>query len=291
MKVGLLTDSNSGITQENAKKYNLEVIPMPFTINGKDYLEDITLKQEEFYELLEDKDAVILTSQPAIGTLVEYWDKMLKEFDEIVYIPMSSGLSKSCDTATFLSHEEKYEGKVFVVNNQRISVTQKQSCFDAQELIKQGKSASEIKDFLEKVKFESSIYITVDDISYLRRGGRITAAAAAMAKLLKIKPVLTIQGEKLDAHDKVRGMKGAKRSMLDAMKKDIDERFGGIENVRIFFAYTKDTDAINEFIEMVKEEIPLDCNNIVCDPLSLSVSCHIGPGAIAIACSKKIEKC
>ncbi|MBP5445150.1 MAG: DegV family protein [Acholeplasmatales bacterium] len=285
MKTCIMTDSNSGITQDEGKKLGIPVVPMPFTINGKDYLEDINLGQEEFYNLLDEK-AVVLTSQPSAGALMDLWKATLKEYDEIVYIPMSSGLSKSCETATFLSNEKEFKDKVFVVNNQRISVTQKQSVLDAMELAKAGKTAKEIKEILEATKLDSSIYITVDSIDYLRRGGRITAAAATFAKLLKIKPVLQIQGEKLDAFDKVRGMKGAKRSMLDQMKKDVNERFGGIDNVRIFVAYTADRQTALDFIEMVKEEIG---EVVYCDPLSLSVSCHIGPGALAIACVKKLN--
>lgn len=285
MKIGIITDSNSGITQNEGKSLGIEVIPMPFTIDGKDYLEDINLGQEEFYNLLDNK-AVVLTSQPSIGTLVETWTNMLKEYDEIIYIPMSSGLSRSCATAEFLSTEQDFKGKVFVVNNQRISVTQRESVLDAINLRDSGKTAKEIKEILEENRLEASIYITVEDIDYLRRGGRITAKAAALAKLLKIKPVLQIQGDKLDAYDKARGMKGAKRSMLDAMKKDIDERFGGIDNIHLYVAYTKDKSLAIEYVEMIKEEIPnID---ILIAPLSLSVSCHIGPYALAIACTKKI---
>ncbi len=200
MSICIMTDSNSGITQGEGLKLGVPVIPMPFTINGKDYLEDINLGQEEFYNLL-DKKAVVLTSQPSAGMLMDYWKKELKTNEAIVYIPMSSGLSKSCETATFLSQEKEFKNKVFVVNNQRISVTQKQSVLDAMLLRDNGYSASEIKEYLEKVKMESTIYITVDSIDYLRRGGRITAAAATFAKLLKIKPVLQIKGEKLDAFD------------------------------------------------------------------------------------------
>ena len=285
MSICIMTDSNSGITQDEGKRLGVPVVPMPFTINGKDYLEDINLSQEEFYKLLDTK-AVVLTSQPSAGALMDLWKNTLKEYDEIVYIPMSSGLSKSCETATFLSNEKEFKDKVYVVNNQRISVTQKQSVLDAMSLRDKGKTAKEIKDILEETKLESSIYITVDSIDYLRRGGRITAAAATFAKLLKIKPVLQIQGEKLDAFDKVRGMKGAKRSMLDQMKKDINERFGGINNVHLFVAYTACKDTAVEFIEMIKEEIG---DVEVCNPLSLSVSCHIGPGALAIACTKRLD--
>ena len=285
MSICIMTDSNSGITQDEGKQLGIPVVPMPFTINGTDYLEDINLGQEEFYNLL-DLKAVVLTSQPSAGMLMDLWKEQLKTYDEIVYIPMSSGLSKSCETATFLSNEKEFKNKVFVVNNQRISVTQRQSVLDAMELRDKGLSAEKIKEYLEETKLESSIYITVDSIDYLRRGGRITAAAATFAKLLKIKPVLQIQGEKLDAFDKVRGMKGAKRSMLDQMKKDVNERFGGIDNVHLFVAYTADKETALEFAQMIKEELG---EVEVINPLSLSVSCHIGPGALAIACAKKLD--
>ena len=282
-KVAILTDSNSGITQNEGSELGIKVIPMPFTIDGEEYLEDINLTQEQFYEKLVS-DANVSTSQPSVGLVSSVWDELLENYESVVYIPMSSGLSKSCESA-IAAAKANYEGKVFVVDNQRISVTQAQSVIDAMELRDKGYSAKEIHDYLEKVKMESSIYITVDSIDYLRRGGRITAAAATFAKLLKIKPVLQIQGEKLDAFDKVRGMKGAKRSMLDQMKKDVNERFGGIDNVHLFVAYTADKTSALEFIQMIEEELG---HVEVCEPLSLSVSCHIGPGALAIACSKKI---
>ena len=282
-KVAIATDSNSGITQKQAKELGISVIPMPFYINEELYFEDITLSQEEFYEKLQS-DCAITTSQPAPGDVMKLWDSLLKDYDQVVYIPMSSGLSNSCETATMLAGD--YEGKVFVVNNQRISVTQKRSVLDAIELANRGKSGEEIKTILEETKLDASIYITVDTLKYLKQGGRITPAAAAIGTILNIKPVLQIQGEKLDSFAKARGFKQAKNIMLDAMEKDIKERFGGAK-VNLQGAYT----CSEEEAEFWKREIEARFPEytVDMDKLSLSVSCHIGPGSIAIACSKVLE--
>ncbi|MBQ2238639.1 MAG: DegV family protein [Lachnospiraceae bacterium] len=280
-KIAIVTDSNSGITQEQGKQMGISVIPMPFEINGKEYFEDINLSQEEFYELLED-GAEISTSQPSPEAVLDLWDRLLEEYDEVVHIPMSSGLSGSCGTAMGLALD--YDGKVQVVNNQRISVTLRQSVLEAMELAKQGKNASEIKEILEREKFESSIYITLDTLKYLKKGGRVTPAAAALATLLKIKPVLQIQGEKLDAFAKARTVKQAKSIMMESIKKDMEERFG--KNVYLQMAYTKNMDAALEFKKEVEAYFP--GYEVRMDPLSLSVSCHIGPGALAVAVTKKL---
>ncbi len=284
-RVAIMTDSNSGITQEAAKTLGVFVLPMPFIIDGKTFYEDISLSQTEFYERLQG-DAEISTSQPVAGELIELWEKILEEYDELVHIPMSSGLSGSCATAMALAAD--YDGRVVVVNNQRISVTQRQSVLDAMALAAAGRSAQEIKEILEKVKFESSIYIMLDTLKYLKRGGRVTPAAAAIATVLRIKPVLQIQGEKLDAFAKARSERHGRAIMLDAMRKDCEERFGGMDQVRIFVAHTDNDAAAQEFVQEIQET--LGAEDIVCDPLSLSVSCHIGPGALAIACSKKIDR-
>lgn len=286
LKIAIVTDSNSGITRSEAEELGVFVLPMPFMINGEQYYEEINLAQEEFYKLLLD-NAEISTSQPAIGEVMNMWDELLKEYDQIVHISMSSGLSKSCETATLLAQEDAYEGKVFVVNNQRISVTQRQSVIDAIALAKQGMNAKEIKNLLEERKFDSSIYIMVDTLKYLCKGGRVTPAAATFGKFFGIKPVLTIQGEKLDAYAKVRGTKNAIKIMLDAMKKDIENRFGGMENIHMEVAYTFNKEAANDWFELVKKTFP-NCIDYTMNPLSLSVACHIGPGSLAIAVSKKI---
>ena len=220
-KIAIVTDSNSGITQDEGRELGISVLPMPFYINDVMYLEGITLSQEEFYEKLKNDEA-ISTSQPSPVEVCGLWDNLLEEYDEVVHIPMSSGLSAACDTATALSRE--YGGKVQVVNNQRISVTQRQSVLDALALRDAGKTAAEIKEVLEAEKMESSIYITLETLKYLKKGGRITPAAAAIGTVLNLKPVLQIQGEKLDAYAKVRGKKQAKKVMLKAMREDWDSR-------------------------------------------------------------------
>ena len=287
MKVAIITDSNSGITQEEGKQLGIRIVPMPFMINGEEYLEDITLTQQEFYAKL-GEGSDISTSQPSPESIMALWDEVLEEYDEIVHIPMSSGLSGSCQTAMMLA--EDYDGKVEVVNNQRISVTQRQSALDAKELAAKGMCAAEIKEKLEAVKFDSSIYITLDTLKYLKKGGRITPAAAALGTLLRLKPVLTVQGEKLDAFAKARTMKQAKSIMVAAITKDLEERSGDLtgKHVHLAVAHTDNQEEADEFAKELRELFPAT-GEIVIAPLSLSVSCHIGPGSLAVACSKVIE--
>lgn len=283
-KIAIVTDSNSGITQKEGKELGITVLPMPFYIDGELFLEDISLTQEEFYEKL-THDAEITTSQPSPGDVMGMWDDLLRTYDEIVYIPMSSGLSSSCETAMSLADEEEYAGKVYVVNNQRISVTQRQSVLDAMQLADNGKSAAQIKEILEENRLEASIYITVDTLKYLKKGGRITPAAAAIGTVLNLKPVLQINGEKLDAFAKVRGFKQAKKAMLDAMEKDMLHKF---ENQKVYLeaAYTCSHEDALKWKEEIEDRFP-SCE-VYMARLSLSVACHIGPGAMAIACSKAI---
>ena len=285
-KIAVVTDSNSGITQRQAKEEGVYVLPMPFFVNGKAYFEDIDLTQEQFYKMLEE-GAEISTSMPAIGDVTDLWDKLLKDYEEIVHIPMSSGLSASCETAMMLAQE--YEGRVQVVNNQRISVTQRQSVLDAKEMADRGMSAVEIRKYLEDTRFESNIYIMLDTLYYLKKGGRITPAAAALGTLLKLKPVLQIQGEKLDAFAKARTPKQGKSIMLEAIKTDFAQRYQDPEGTNMWLqvAYTKDLEAAKQWKQEILEVFPH--HEIVMDPLSLSVSCHIGPGALAIACTKKLH--
>lgn len=284
-KVAIITDSNSGITQEDAVSLGIYVVPMPFTIDNEDYYEGINLTQKEFYEKLEG-NADVMTSQPSPDSVMNTWDKVLEDYDEIVYIPMSSGLSGSCQTAFMLAMD--YDDKVFVVNNQRISITMKQSVYDAMELASKGKTGSEIKQILEDDKFNSSIYIMLDTLKYLKKGGRITPAAAALGELLKLKPVLQIQGEKLDAFAKARTISQGKTIMVNAIKADAEKRFGGLnpDNVIIEAAYTNGSD-VEGFLDEIKDEFP--GFKINADPLSLSVSCHIGPGSLALAVTKKLN--
>ncbi len=283
-KIAVVTDSNSGITQEMAQELGVFVLPMPFVINGQTYYEDINLTQAAFYEKLQD-EADIYTSQPATGDVLELWDKVLSRYDALVHIPMSSGLSGSCATALALAAD--YEGRVFVVNNQRISVPQRQSVLDALTLIRAGKSAAEVREILESIKLESSIYIMLDTLKYLKKGGRITPAAAAIATVLRIKPVLQIQGDKLDAFAKALNEKHARSLMIEAMRQDMHTRFGGADAIRVFVAHTNNEANALEFSAAIKRELGIAVT--YCDPLSLSVSCHTGPGALAIGCARKLD--
>lgn len=285
--VAIVTDSNSGITQADARELGIFVLPMPFMINEETFFEDISLTQEEFYEKLAS-GADICTSQPSPESVMNLWNEILKDYDEIVHIPMSSGLSGSCQSAIMLA--EDYDGKVQVVNNQRISVTQRQSCLDAKLLASKGMNAKEIKDFLEADKFNSSIYIMLDTLYYLKKGGRITPAAAAIGTMLKLKPVLQIQGEKLDAFAKARTANQGKTIMINAIKNDIENRFGGMtedKHIWLQIAYTYNRDAAEAYAKEIAELFP--GYDIHIAPLSLSVACHIGPGALAFACCKKIN--
>lgn len=287
-KIIIVTDSNSGISKEEAEKIGVVVIPMPFFIEGKTYYEEISLSQDQFYQML-ISGKNISTSQPSIGKICALWDELLKEYDEIVQIPMSSGLSMTCDTATTFSQEKEYLGKVHIVNNMRISVTQRQSVYDALRLVKEGKSGAEIKSILENDALNSSIYITVQDLKYLKRGGRITPAAAAIGALIGIKPVLQIQGKKLDAFKKCRGMKAGKLMMISAAKNDIKNRLGNDNSkIHVAVAHSNNEEEAKIFLEEIKKEIP-NAKDYYIDHLSLSVSCHIGPGSLAIALCKDLD--
>ncbi len=286
-KIAIITDSNSGVTQSQAEELGLFVVPMPFRINEEDFYEDINLTQDQFYEKLA-QDASVSTSQPTPDSLMTLWDKVLKDYEQIIYIPMSSGLSGSCQSATMIANEE-YQGKVFVVDNQRISVTQRQSALDAKAMADAGLSAKEIVDKLIETKFESSIYIMLDTLYYLKKGGRITPAAAALGTLLRLKPVLQIQGEKLDAFAKARTSSQGKNIMINAIKADIENRFGGTDkmDVHIACAYTKDLDSAEQWKSEIEQAFP--GMDVYMDPLSLSVACHIGPGALAITATRKLH--
>ena len=289
MKIAVVTDSNSGITQAQAKEMGVAVLPMPFMIDGETYYEDITLTQEQFYQRLKD-NADIATSQPTPDSILKMWDKLLKEYDQIIHIPMSSGLSGSCSTAMMLAGEDEYEGKVFVVDNRRISVTQYQSVKDAQMLAAMGMDGTQIKKRLEETAADSVIFITVDTLKYLKKGGRITPAAAALGTLLKIKPVLIILGEKLDSFAKARTMKQAKTMMMNAIQKELDERLHDSEcrNCHLAIAYTDNEEAALEFKKEVEERFPNA--DVYMAPLSLSIACHIGPGSLAVTATRKMEE-
>ena len=285
-KIAVVTDSNSGITQSQAKEYGIYVLPMPFMINEETFYEDITLTQEQFYQKLSE-NADVITSQPSPEEVMKLWDEVLKTHDEIVHIPMSSGLSGSCQSARMLA--EEYDGRVQVVNNQRISVTQRQSALDALVLVDKGLDAAAIKDILEKDKFNSSIYIMLDTLYYLKKGGRITPAAAALGTILRLKPVLQIQGEKLDAFAKARTVSQGKSIMMNSIKADMEKRFDGAtaDNIWLQIAYTYDREAAEQFKAQVEEFFP--GFDVHMDPLSLSIACHIGPGSLALACCKRLR--
>ncbi len=286
-KIAIVTDSNSGITQKEGKEMGIYVLPMPFSINGEVFYEDITLSQEEFYQRLSG-NADISTSQPSPGELTDFWDKILEEYEQLVHIPMSSGLSASCQTATVLAQD--YEGRIQVVDNQRISVTQRMSVLDAMALAEEGMQAGQIKEVLEKEKMQASIYITLETLKYLKKGGRITPAAAAVGTMLKLKPVLQIQGEKLDAYAKCRGKKQARRTMIEAIKKDMQTRFAScVENgcFALMLAYTGNEEEAQDWKQEVKEAFP--GYPLIVNPLSLSIACHIGHGALALAGAKVVD--
>ncbi|MDO4356584.1 MAG: DegV family protein [Clostridia bacterium] len=281
-KVVIMADSNSGITQEDAKSRGIEVIPMPFLVDEKEYFEGVNLTQEQFYDMLA-RGADVSTSQPAPGALMDRWHSLLKQYDEIVYIPMSSGLSQSYQSAQLFAAD--FDGRVHVVDNHRISVTQKQAVYRAKKLADQGLSGAEIKAALLKEAFDSTIYITVDDLQYLKKGGRLTPAVAAIGTLLNLKPVLKILGYKLDVHTKTRGMKAARKAMIKAALADAEGALAPLvrENrLQVCIAYTQaPKEVIDSWVAEVQEAFP--GKRILVDPLTLSISCHIGPGALAIA--------
>ncbi len=289
MKIAVVTDSNSGITQAQAKEMGITVLPMPFMIDGETYYEDITLTQEQFYQRLKD-NSDISTSQPTPDSIMKLWDELLKEYDQIVHIPMSAGLSGSCATAMMLAGEDEYEGNVFVVDNHRISVTQYQSVKNAMMLADMGMDGAQIKKRLEETVADSVIFVTVDTLKYLKKGGRITPAAAALGTLLRIKPVLIILGEKLDSFAKARTMKQAKTLMMNAIQKELDERLHDSEckDCHLAIAHSDNEEAALEFKKEVEERFP-DAD-IYLAPLSLSIACHIGPGSLALTATRKMEE-
>ena len=285
-KVVVVTDSSCAFTQEEAKKIGVEIVPLPFYINGEIKYEDVDLTQDDFYKKLQE-GVELKTSMPLLGDVTDKWDELLEKYDEVVYIPLSAGLSSSCETAIMLSQD--YDGKVQVVNNKRVSVTLKRSIYDAVELAEQGKNAAEIKEILEKTAHDSAVYIMVDTLAYLKKGGRITAAAAAIGTLLKIKPVLQIQGDKLDAFSKARTVKQAKSTMIKAIKDDFEKKYNDPEgkNMYIQVAYSHNLEDALAFKEEVENAFP--GIEVKMDPLSLCIACHIGPGSLAVAYSKKVE--
>lgn len=285
-KTAIATDSNSGISPSRAKKLGVHVLPMSFYINDVQYYEGVDLTQKEFYQKIADSKTTVSTSQPSPTELSDFWRKILKDHDEVVYIPMSSGLSSSCTTASMVAKD--FGGRVHVVNNQRISVTQYQSVADAVNMAKSGMSGKRIKTKLEQEKLESSIYIMVNNLSFLKKGGRVTTAGALIANVMNLKPVLQIQGEKLDAYAKCRGIKAAKQKMLEAMHEDFETRFKQyVEKgeMALLYSYSDmDDDEVDRWKKDIEASFPKF--KLYADPLSLSIGCHIGPGSLAIACAK-----
>ena len=281
--IAIMTDSNCGIMPAEESHYGIHVLPMPIIIDGKTYFEGIDINAAEFYQK-QTSGSVITTSQPSPGDVTEMWDRLLKEYDEIVFIPMSSGLSNTCQTALLLAGEEPYEGRVFVVDNHRISVTQALSVLDAKVLADKGHTGSEIKEILEKEAMDATIYIAVDTLEYLKKGGRITASAAALGTILKIKPVLTIQGDKLDSFAKARGMKSAFRVMLDALTSDISSRFSHLREQGHLKIGLANTIMEEEKLEQFKNELQnaFPDLELVYFPLTMSIGTHVGPGSLGI---------
>lgn len=289
MKIAIMTDSNSGITQSEAKKLGIYVLPMPFEIDKKTYFEDIDLSVKDFYKKL-NEGCDVCTSQPSPADVTQMWDEILEDYDSLIYIPMSSGLSNSCQTAKALAMEKEYKHKVFVSDTTRISVTQRQACLDALTLLKTCQSAKYICDYLEDTGKDASIYIAVDTMKYLKKGGRVTPAAAGIATVLGIKPVLLIKGGKLDSYAKVRGMKAAQDTMIEALKKELEGPFKRLRKdgkVNLGIAYSGDKSLAKDIEKRMEEEFPdLD---IIKNPLSLSVACHVGEGALGVGCYRKEE--
>ncbi len=284
MKIAIVTDTNSGMLPSDAEEHGIHLLPMPVIIDDKEYLEHINISYDEFYAAL-NGDHDVKTSQPTTGTVLDLWDDLLKDYDQIVHIPMSSGLSGSCQTA--MLYAEDYDGRVQVVNNQRISVTQRMSALDAKALAANGASAEEIKAELERTKFESHIYIMVDTLKYLKKGGRVTPAAAALASVLKLKPVLQIQGEKLDAFAKCRGIKAAKKIITKAVEDGVVREFGGINpdapTAWLGMAHTNNREAAEEYKKELQAQFPN--YSIHMDELPMSIAAHIGPGSLAATCT------
>lgn len=281
--IAIMTDSNCGIMPDEGRDLGIYVLPMPVIIDGQTYYEGIDITLDEFFRK-QTEGADITTSQPSPGDVEAMWTELLKTHDEVLFVPMSGGLSNTCQTALMLSGEDEFAGRVFVVNNRRISVTQAQSVLDAKLLAEEGKTAAEIKGILEAEALDASIYIAVDTLEYLKKGGRITAAAAAIGTVLKLKPILTIQGDKLDSFAKARGLKAAFRIMLNAVKNDISSRFSHLGEDSVLKVGIANTLMEPEKLEMFKDEMKKNFPDMELFylPLTLSIGTHTGPGALGI---------
>ena len=290
MKIGILTDTYSSITQAEAEKLGIHLLHMPFYINEETFYEGLDITTEEFVKKLES-GATVTTSQPSPLNVTEFWDKALEEYDELVYIPLSSGLSGSCETAIMLSQDERYEGKVFVVNNGRVSTPLHCTILDALELVKERYSAKQIQEMLENARDDMTIYIAVETLEYLKRGGRITPAAAALGNVLNLKPVLKLATGKLDSFKKCRGFNKAKKAMIEAMKNDLETRFKDAYesgNLYLMAATSASPEVTAAWVEEIREAFP--GMEVLCDQLPLGVFCHTGTGALGIGCSVKPKR-
>ena len=281
-RIGIITDTNSGMTAREAEQLGVALMPMPFTVNGRNYVENVNMTYAEFFEHLA-ADASVATSQPSPDSVIRCWEEALQTYDRLIYIPMSSALSSSCQSAKLFA--EDYDGRVLVADNRRISISQKQSVYDALKWRDEGLDADQILQRLLDTAMEASIYLTVDDLKYLKRGGRITPSVAAIGTVLNIKPVLQIQGGKLDTYKKVRGLRAAQHTMLEAIRKDLDTRFAGTEMI-LRTAYTGDADVGRLWNAEVQMKFPEF--KVTGDPLPISIACHVGPGVLALGLMRKI---
>lgn len=284
-KTGILTDSHSGITQEEAKKLGIYVLPMPFYINDQCHYEGKDISREEFIELLKN-DENVSTSQPSPEAVMNLWDEILKEYEELVYIPISSGLSGSCSTAMAMAQNDDYEGKVFVVDNGRVSTPMKQSVLDAIELLNEGCSAKEIKNRLEDAKGKMGIFVAVDDLKYLKKGGRISSSVALVGGMLKVKPILKFDIGTLDSFKNCRGLIKAKTVMIEEVKRIVTTDYAGDfekGNVHILAASSADEEETKKWVNEIQEAFP--GIKVLWDYLPMGITCHIGPGGLGIGYS------
>lgn len=289
-RTGVITDSNSGISREEAEKLGILVLPMPFYIDGQCYYEGRTLSREEFFQK-QSSGAEITTSQPSPADVMKLWDQALEEYEQVVYLPMSSGLSGSCATAAALAQDEPYEGRVFVVDNGRVSTLQYRSVLDILELIQEGYSAGEIKDILERDRENMVIYIGVDTLEYLKKGGRITPAAALLGTVLNIKPVLKLEVGVLDSFKKCRGLAKAKKAMIEAIHHDMDTRFKEQKEngqLRLLAASSSSEEETRLWEQEIREAFP--GMEVLGGDLSLGICCHIGYGGLGIGCVCRPER-
>ena len=284
-KVGVATDSHSGIPQDRAEQLGIRVLPMPFYVEDACYYEGVSITREQFFEYLKE-DKKVSTSQPSPEAVMELWREMLGEYEQIVYIPMSSGLSGSCYTAMALAQDEEFEDKVFVVDNGRVATPLHRSILDALEMVEEGLDAVQIKEILEANRENMSIYIAVESLDNLKKGGRISPATAALGSLLNIKPILKLGTEVLDTYKKSRGMKKAKKEMIEAMQHDLEVTFRDFYEkgeVYLMAASSADEQTTQEWVDEIKAAVP--GMEVMCDYLTLGISCHTGEGALGIGCS------